>query len=257
MITTAFQRLNKVYDEKNSSAKLNAEAKEFDYLRGNGANTIVSEKQITDTEKLGLLAERAHKDGASKDHAYVIAKLVLDSTIFTDSDNDNRRYNIAVSAFVYAVDRGIYNFEKMKEILPLKKEEADAEGKLQNIRSDLKEIKKLDTSMDAAMKIGLNLGDKNSKLNANAVQLMSETINKGVSVEHAGSYAFLMLDKIVGLPENMRKRKVPVIKTLMIAEMNGIKNYDKMREIFVLKYAEASTERKLAEIREKIHDIQP
>ena len=256
-ITTAFQRLGTIYDHKNSSANFISTAMEYDALRGTDENAVISEEQIAYTTKLGSVAERAHKDGAYKDHAYVIAKLALDPTIFTDSDDDNRRYNIAASAFFYAVDRGIYNFEKMKKILPLKKEEADAVGKLQNIRSDLKKIKKQDPPKDAAMKIRANLGDINPALNTNMDQLRREARNKGFSAVHARFYAALMLDKIENLPENMEERKVPVIRTLMIAEMNGIKSYRKMQEVFVLKYAEASAERELAEIREKIHAIQP
>ena len=253
-ITTAFQRLEKVYDDKSSSAKFNAEAKEFDDLRGTDENAVVSEKQITDTEKLGSLAERAHKGGASKDHAYFIAKLALDPTVFNNSEDDNTRYNIAVSTYVYAVDRGILDFGKMKEILPLKKEEADAEGKLQGIRHKLKNIKIRD-AVPKAEKNNFAVKKNNiPEINPEIQKLIKEARGAGVPWQFYESYVNLMRSELQDIPMDLKKRAV--MNTLLIADMNGITSYGKIKEIFVLKCAEAKAEGELAEIRKKIQNIQ-
>ena len=161
-ITTALQRLGTIYGHKNSSATFISTAMEYDALRGTVENAVISEEQIAYTTKLGSVAERAHKDGAYKDHAYVIAKLALDPRVFTESDSENSRYSIAVSTYLYAIYNGIFEFEKLQQILPLQKAEYAAKRELQAINGDLRNVNARDNSTKIEVRKPADMGNSDA-----------------------------------------------------------------------------------------------
>ena len=257
----AFQRLESLYSPKNSSARFNAEAREFDSLRGTNENAVVSEKQIAFTKNLGLIAERAHEQGATKNDSYLIAGLALNTTAFSHSFTNDEKYEIAVSTLMQSIERGVFDFGKMEEILPLKSDEANAVREPLTIRDGLRNISRSGSSHNTANK---NTPGTNNNSSADKKigidekefgKLLTRAINDGATAQEAKFFASLMLDNFPQIPKDQKERRAPVMSTLMIAHNNNIKDYAKLKEIFVLKYAEANAESKLRGIRRGIDDV--
>ena len=264
---TAFQHLERLYSQKNSSARFTAAAREFDYLRSTNANATVSANQITDTYKLGAFAERAHKAGATKDQAYFIAKLALDPKAFPGSLDENKKYDIAVSTFFHAYERGIRDFEKVEKILPLKTEEALAVRKLQDIRADLRKTSRPDSSNNTANKNSArpeNNTSINQKIKVDEktwAQWFNRAVKDGADANYANAIARLTLDYIPNLPTDREERYEFAKTTLSFIYLDKLikqeksNSLGKLKEIYVLKYAEASAESELWKIRKDIHDV--
>ncbi len=259
----AFSNLSKIYDDKNSSTQFKAMAQTFTSLRSNGLegskstaeNVTISAKDMQYAQKIGMYAERAHKEGASSSDAYEIATLALDSTL-KDVQDEGSKYNIAVSAFTHAYDMDISDSEKQRQILKCKKDEYAVMGRLSDIRNQRSNIRP-GAQLVRPNESGNNVATKeiHTERQQEIRRIITKEINNFATPNEANIYALLVTDPSLSHFNDSEMKGRIAASAMMHADNVGIKDFEKIKAIMKCNIDEIKAMAELRDIRSELYGI--